>query len=86
MLRYVKSIFLAKYRIRPPPTQLQQQKQETFPKELPSPTNQIPASAKDGHLSPSPVTGVGKGPPTVPCDECGSPQPVTWKGGGYNMT
>ena len=62
---------------------------------MPQPNNQFSneplatyaqVSSKQTDSKSSPITGTGKGPPTVPCDNCGGLQMVTWKGGGYNMT
>ena len=73
----------AKYRTRPPPPQLPLQQLQ--PKnESSSPNEQTSAASTD--LNPQPITGIGKGPPTIPCDNCGGLQVISWKGGGYNMT
>ena len=81
--RRVLSILSAKYRTRPPSNQPPQPNNQSLNEALSSNTQ---SSSKQPDPKSLPITGIGKGPPTVACDNCGGLQMVTWKGGGYNMT
>ena len=83
--KYVLSILSAKYRTRPPSNQLPSPNQQSVNEPLSSNAKST-ISTKQPDSKSSPITGIGKGPPTVSCDNCGGLQMVTWKGGGYNMT